>query len=65
MAPMAGERRAALCVARFYEDLAARLEEGARDALAEAGIDDVDVFDVPRLVRAAVDRQVRGRERPL
>ncbi len=44
---MAGERRVALCVARFYEELADRLEAGARAALAEAGIDDVDRFDVP------------------
>ncbi len=44
---MSAERRAALCVARFYADLAARLEEGARDALAEAGVDEVDCFDVP------------------
>lgn len=44
---MGADRRAALCVARFYADLAARLEEGARDALAEAGIDRVDCFDVP------------------
>jgi 6,7-dimethyl-8-ribityllumazine synthase len=37
----------ALCVARFYEDLADRLEAGARTAFAEAGVDDVDRFDVP------------------
>jgi 6,7-dimethyl-8-ribityllumazine synthase len=41
------ERRVALCVARFYEELADKLEEGARDALSEAGIDDVDTFTVP------------------
>jgi 6,7-dimethyl-8-ribityllumazine synthase len=40
-------RRVALCVARFYEDLADRLEAGAREALAEAGVSDVDRFDVP------------------
>jgi 6,7-dimethyl-8-ribityllumazine synthase len=41
--------RIAICVGRFYEDLAQRLEAGARAALAEAGVgeDDVDVFDVP------------------
>ena len=44
---MAPERRVALCVARFYEDLADRLEEGAREALAEAGVERVDRFDVP------------------
>jgi 6,7-dimethyl-8-ribityllumazine synthase len=48
-APLSGERRVALCVARFYADLADRLEAGAREALAASGIDDglVDVFDVP------------------
>ncbi len=37
----------ALCVARFYEDLAERLEDGARAALAEAGIEGSDRFEVP------------------
>jgi 6,7-dimethyl-8-ribityllumazine synthase len=41
------ERRVALCVATFYEDLAERLEQGARAALAEAGIEEVDRFTVP------------------
>lgn len=41
------ERRVALCVARFYDDLADRLEAGARAALADAGIDGVDSFEVP------------------
>ena len=41
------DRRVALCVARFYAELADRLEAGARAALAEAGVDDVDHFDVP------------------
>lgn len=37
--------RVAFCVARFYEDLAVRLEAGARGALpADA---EVEVFDVP------------------
>ncbi len=40
------ERRIALCVARFYEELADKLEAGARRTLAEAGITDVDRFDV-------------------
>jgi len=44
---MSDERRVALCVARFYEELADQLEAGAREALAEAGIDDIDRFDVP------------------
>ncbi len=37
----------AIAVARFYEDLAERLLSGAREAFAEAGVADVDVFDVP------------------
>ncbi len=41
------ERRIALCVARFYEDLADRLEAGAREALGRAGIDEIERFDVP------------------
>ncbi len=44
---MASERRVALCVARFYEELADRLEQGARCALGEAGVAAVDRFDVP------------------
>jgi 6,7-dimethyl-8-ribityllumazine synthase len=39
--------RVALCVARFYGELAEKLEAGAREALSEAGIADVDCFDVP------------------
>jgi 6,7-dimethyl-8-ribityllumazine synthase len=42
-----GAGRVALCVARFYPELADKLESGAREALAEAGIDDLDRFDVP------------------
>jgi 6,7-dimethyl-8-ribityllumazine synthase len=34
-------------VARFYEDLAEKLEQGARAALAEAGVAEVDCFEVP------------------
>jgi 6,7-dimethyl-8-ribityllumazine synthase len=37
----------ALCVARFYGELADKLEQGARAALREAGIGDVDTFEVP------------------
>jgi 6,7-dimethyl-8-ribityllumazine synthase len=44
---MASEDRVALCVARFYERLAEALEAGARDALMEAGISEIDRFDVP------------------
>ncbi len=44
---MAPERRVALCVARFYDELARRLEEGARGGLEDGGITDIDCFDVP------------------
>ena len=44
---MVPERRVALCVACFYEELADKLEQGAREALARAAISDVDRFDVP------------------
>ncbi len=44
---MGSDRRVALCVARFYDDLARKLEEGARDALLAAGITEIDTFDVP------------------
>lgn len=43
---MSGERFA-IVVARFYEDLARRLEDGARAAFAAAGVDEVESFDVP------------------
>jgi 6,7-dimethyl-8-ribityllumazine synthase len=43
---MANER-VALCVARFYGELADKLEDGARAALEEAGKVDIDRFDVP------------------
>jgi 6,7-dimethyl-8-ribityllumazine synthase len=39
--------RVALCVARFYSELADKLESGARDALSEAGVDAGDSFEVP------------------
>lgn len=38
---------AALCVARFYPDLADKLEAGARAALDEAGIGEIEEFTVP------------------
>ena len=44
---MSAEARVALCVARFYADLADRLEQGARFALEEAGAEAVETFDVP------------------
>ncbi len=45
--PMAAERRVALCVARFYTELADKLEQGARGALQDAGVHEPDVFSVP------------------
>ena len=44
---MSAEPRVALCVARFYEDLAQRLERGARGTLALAGGQDVPAYSVP------------------
>jgi 6,7-dimethyl-8-ribityllumazine synthase len=44
---MASERRVALCVGRFYTELADKLEQGARAALGEAGVDAVEQFEVP------------------
>jgi 6,7-dimethyl-8-ribityllumazine synthase len=44
---MATERRVALCVARFYTELADKLEEGARAALDEAEVASVESFSVP------------------
>ncbi len=41
------QRRVALCVARYYEELADRLEAGARDALQSAGVTEIDRYDVP------------------
>jgi 6,7-dimethyl-8-ribityllumazine synthase len=40
-------KRFAIVVGRFYEDLAARLVDGAQAAFAEAGAPSVEVFDVP------------------
>ena len=37
----------AIAIGRFYEDLAERLERGAREAFARAGQVDVEVFEVP------------------
>jgi 6,7-dimethyl-8-ribityllumazine synthase len=44
---MSADVRVALCVARFYTELAGRLEQGARETLAQAGVDDVSAFSVP------------------
>jgi len=43
---MAAER-IALCVARFYGELADALEQSARETLADAGFTEVDSFEVP------------------
>ncbi len=45
--PATGDRRVALCVATFYAELADRLESGARQALADDGIAQIDRFEVP------------------
>jgi 6,7-dimethyl-8-ribityllumazine synthase len=37
----------AIVIGRFYEELGERLERGAREAFAQAGHPDVQVFDVP------------------
>jgi 6,7-dimethyl-8-ribityllumazine synthase len=39
--------RVALCVARFYADLAEKLEAGARAALDEADVAEIERFEVP------------------
>ena len=45
--PAAQGGRVALCVARFYSELADKLESGARRALEQAGVAEVDRFEVP------------------
>jgi len=37
----------ALVVARFYDDFAAQLEDGARRALGECGVTAIETIDVP------------------
>jgi 6,7-dimethyl-8-ribityllumazine synthase len=44
---MTSAPRVALCVARFYDELAERLVAGAREALSRAGESSIEVFDVP------------------
>jgi 6,7-dimethyl-8-ribityllumazine synthase len=39
--------RFAIAVGRFYEELSARLEAGARSAFEEAGVEDLAVLEVP------------------
>jgi 6,7-dimethyl-8-ribityllumazine synthase len=52
--------RYALVVARFYDELALRLEAGARGVF-EAQHDDVEVFDVPGAFELAVAAQYAAR----
>jgi 6,7-dimethyl-8-ribityllumazine synthase len=40
------DRRVALCIARYYTELAAKLADGARDALSDAEIERIDEFEV-------------------
>jgi 6,7-dimethyl-8-ribityllumazine synthase len=40
-------KRFAIVVARFYPELAAQLEDGARRALADCGAESADVYNVP------------------
>ena len=44
---MAAEPRVALCVARFYGELAEALEDSARAALGEAGVETIEAYSVP------------------
>lgn len=41
------DHRIALVAARFYDDLADRLVAGARSALTEAGVSEIEEFEVP------------------
>lgn len=41
------DHRIALIAARFYDDLADRLVAGARSALTEAGVSEIEEFEVP------------------
>lgn len=47
MSASAPGARVALVVARFYPELADKLEAGARAALDDGGVTDVDRFEVP------------------
>jgi 6,7-dimethyl-8-ribityllumazine synthase len=44
---LTGDVRVALCVARFYPELADKLVAGARAGLDEAGVSEIEEFDVP------------------
>ncbi len=47
MSSVGDASRVALCVAKFYAELAEKLESGARQAFSEAGVDGIDRFEVP------------------
>jgi 6,7-dimethyl-8-ribityllumazine synthase len=47
MSPEKETGAVALCVGRFYEELATKLVAGARAALEEAGVTEIEEFDVP------------------
>ena len=65
--PQIRGRRIALLVARFYDDLAAQLEDGARRGLAACGVVPGDVvtydlpgcFEIPLAAKLAFERGVR------
>jgi 6,7-dimethyl-8-ribityllumazine synthase len=44
---MTGDESYAIVIGRFYEQLAERLLDGARTVFAQAGHEDISVFDVP------------------
>lgn len=46
-APECSGKRFAVVVARFYSDLADWLLDGAKRALSDCGVSEVDVYDVP------------------
>jgi 6,7-dimethyl-8-ribityllumazine synthase len=53
---MSAEIRVALCVATFYEELASKLEAGARGALGDAELDRYEVpgaFELPLVAKYA------------
>ncbi len=54
-------RRFAICVARFYEELADRLVAGAQAALAEAGAPAADVWEVPGAFELALAARICAR----
>jgi 6,7-dimethyl-8-ribityllumazine synthase len=59
--PGPSRERVALCVARFYTELADKLESGAREALDEAGVAEVDRFEVPGAFELPLIAQLAAR----